>query len=394
SGSGHPRIPEAPDAGEQVMHSDTPPVKDLAGLDELPTPALVLFPEVIDANIQTVLRLAGGPERLRPHVKTHKMAEIVRRQCDAGITKHKCATIAEAEMLAEVGVPDVLIAYPLIGPNVRRFFQLQSYYPNTLFSVLVDHRIGVAQLSAGAREQGTLADVVVDINAGMNRTGILLKDALEFCRTVAAAPGLRFAGLQAYDGQNHQQDAQERTAAVNSFLPGLLQLRSDLLAAGIAVPRLILGGTPTFPQYAPRTDIPGLECSPGTYILHDAGYGGKFEDLAAFRCAAVAVTRVVSRPTPNRITLDLGTKSLATDPPLANRARFLNLPEASIVGHNEEHMVVESPRAEDFLPGDVLFALPGHICPTVALHRDVAIAMNGRIAGRWTVSARDRRLTI
>src|SRR5438105_11792659 len=97
------------------------------------SPALVFYPELIRRNIARVIEMAGSPERLRPHVKTHKTREIARLLLDAGVTKHKCATIAEAEMLAECRVPDVLIAYPLVGPNVQRLVELMRKYPETRF---------------------------------------------------------------------------------------------------------------------------------------------------------------------------------------------------------------------------------------------------------------------
>src|SRR6266542_6361781 len=102
------------------------------------SPSLVLYPELIRRNIARVVEMAGGPQRLRPHVKTHKTREIARMLLDAGVTKHKCATIAEAEMLATTGAPDVLIAYPLVGPNLGRLAELIRKYPGTTCSTLID----------------------------------------------------------------------------------------------------------------------------------------------------------------------------------------------------------------------------------------------------------------
>src|SRR5438105_7154945 len=102
------------------------------------SPALLFYPALIARNVARVVELAGGPDRLRPHVKTHKTREIVRLELDAGITKHKCATLAEAEMLADCGVPDVMLAYNLVGPNCQRMAQLVLAYPRCRFAVLVD----------------------------------------------------------------------------------------------------------------------------------------------------------------------------------------------------------------------------------------------------------------
>jgi D-serine deaminase-like pyridoxal phosphate-dependent protein len=129
-------------------------------------------------------------------------------------------------------------------------------------------------------------------------------------------------------------------------------------------------------------------------VLHDAGYGPKYADLAGITPAAVLVTRVISRPTPDRVTLDLGNKAVAADPVLEKRVTLLDFPEYKTVGHNEEHLIVETAGAGRYTPGDVVYALPGHVCPTVALHKEALVAEGGRIVGRWTVASRDRVLTV
>src|SRR6185436_10886387 len=120
---------------------------------------------------------------------------------------------------------------------------------------------------------------------------------------------------------------------------------------GLPVPRMVMGGTPTFPVYA-TLDLPGLECAPGTCILQDHGYGTHFPDVSGFEPAALLLTRVISRPTPTRITFDLGYKAIASDPPAGQRCVLLNVPDCTQVLHNEEHLVVETPAAERFSPGD------------------------------------------
>lgn len=129
---------------------------------------------------------------------------------------------------------------------------------------------------------------------------------------------------------------------MREFITPVLELRAKAIAKGIPVPRLVCGGTPSFPVYAMMTDVPGIECSPGTFVLHDAGYGPKYADLAGITPAAVLVTRVISRPTANRVTLDLGNKSVAADPVLEKRVTLLDFPEYKTVGHNEEHLIVET----------------------------------------------------
>jgi D-serine deaminase-like pyridoxal phosphate-dependent protein len=371
------------------------PAYQLAEPASVFSPALVFFPELIRQNIARVVEMAGSPDRLRPHVKTHKTREIVRMLLDAGVTKHKCATIAEAEMLAAAGAPDVLIAYPLVGPNVGRLTHLIRRFPDTQFSTLIDHPDAARALSAGLAAANLNVGAVLDLDVGQHRTGIPIgPDALALYELAAQLPGLTPNGFQLYDGHNNQPDRGEREKAVRAFLAPVLELKAQAEEKGVPVPRLVCGGTPSFPVYAAMTDIPNIECSPGTFVLNDAGYGPKYADLAGITPAAVLVTRVVSRPTPNRVTLDLGNKSVAADPLLEKRVTLLDFPAYKTVGHNEEHLIVETDGAAAYKPGDVVYALPGHICPTVALHKEVLVAEGGQIVGRWAVASRDRVLSV
>jgi D-serine deaminase-like pyridoxal phosphate-dependent protein len=371
------------------------PAYALSDVANVFSPSLVFFPELIKKNIARVIEMAGGPERLRPHVKTHKTREIAKLLLDAGVTRHKCATIAEAEMLASTGAPDVLIAYPLVGPNVGRLAQLIRKFPNTKFSSLIDDANAARALSEGLAAAGVKVGVLLDLDVGQHRTGIPVGDeALALYELASKLPGLTPNGFQLYDGHNNQPDRAEREQAVREFIQPVLNLRVKAEAKGIPVPRLVCGGTPSFPVYAAMRDVPGIECSPGTFVLHDAGYGPKYADLSGITPAAVLVTRVVSRPTANRVTLDLGNKSVAADPLLEKRVTLLDFPEYKTVGHNEEHLIVETSGASAYKPGDVVFALPGHICPTVALHREALVAEGGKIVGKWTVASRDRVLSV
>ncbi|MCI0684057.1 MAG: D-TA family PLP-dependent enzyme [Gemmataceae bacterium] len=358
------------------------------------SPALIFYKDIIRHNIRRMVERAGGPSRLRPHCKTHKTREIVRLQLDAGVTKHKCATIAEAEMLADAGVTDVLVAYPLVGPNCGRLARLVHKFPRTSFAALADHAVGIRQLSEALASAGQRAAILLDIDVGQHRTGIAPGDAaVALYEQIARSPGLTPGGLHVYDGHNHQESVAERAAAARPFLDQVMTLRDMLTKKGLPVPRLVLGGTPTFPVYA---DVPGanIELSPGTCVLNDHGYGTKFRDLNDMQPAALLLTRVISRPTPTRVTFDLGYKAVASDPPAGKRLVLWDVPAHETVLQNEEHLVIECAEAERFQPGDVAFALPTHICPTSALHKQVYVVENGRVAEMWDVIARDRMLTI
>jgi D-serine deaminase-like pyridoxal phosphate-dependent protein len=237
------------------------------------SPALLFYPERIQHNIAVALKIAGDAQRLRPHVKTHKTREIVQMQLDAGITRFKCATIAEAEMVASCGGPDVLLAYNLVGPNCQRMAALVRKYPATRFSALVDHPRAAEFLSDVMQRAGLRLDVLMDLDVGQHRTGIAVgHEAAALYELVARLPGLNAAGLHAYDGHNHQESLAEREASVMRLIEPVLALRRTLERMGLLVPRIVAGGTPTFPIFA-NLDVPGLQCSPGTCFLHDHGRG-------------------------------------------------------------------------------------------------------------------------
>ena len=218
-------------------------------------------------------------------------------------------------------------------------------------------------------------------------------EAVALYEQLERLPGVRPGGLHAYDGHNHQESFAERHSAVMTLLEPVLKLKEALEKKGLPVPRLVAGGTPSFPVFA-RMDLPGLECSPGTLVLHDQGYGARYADLSAFTPAALLLTRVISRPTPTRVTFDLGYKAVASDPPAGKRCRLLDVPPHEAVLQNEEHLVIETPSAGRFRPGDEVLAIPTHVCPTVALHRQAYVVEGGRVTGTWDVVARDRVLSV
>ncbi len=356
------------------------------------SPSLLFFKDLIRRNIAEAVRVAGTPSRLRPHVKTHKTPEIVRLCLDAGISKHKCATLAEAEMLAACGAPDVFIAYPMVGPNCGRLARLARAFPGTDFLVACDHPASAEALSNAVSAEDTAVGVLLELDVGHHRTGLAPGPAaVRLYERIARLPGLRPGGIHAYDGQIHQDSRQEREAAVRASFDAVLTLRRSLESRGLPVPRVIAGGTPTFPVYA-SLDVPGLECSPGTLILHDHGYSKHYADLSNFRPAALLLTRVVSRPTARRVTFDVGTKAVASDPPPGERLALLVAGEYQPVLHNEEHFTVETDDADRFVPGAEALAVPTHVCPTVALHRRAHVVEGGAVRGAWDVVARDRVL--
>ncbi len=368
----------------------TTPWYVLANAAEVPSPALLVFPDRAAENIRRMVARTGSVGRLRPHVKTHKLPEVLRMHLDAGVTAFKAATAAECEMAASAGAPDVLLAYQPVGPAASRLVALAQAFPRTRFSTVVDDPAAARALGAAAVAAALVLDVCVDIDCGMHRTGVEPgRDAEVLYALLATTPGLRPAGLHAYDGHLRQVDPAERAAACEAALAPVRALRDRLLAAGLPVPRIVAGGTPSFPVHARHADV---ECSPGTCVFWDAGYASGLPDLD-FLYAVVLLTRVVSRPGGRRVCVDLGHKAVASESPHP-RAIFPDVPDAVAVGHSEEHLVIETDRAEALHVGDVLYAVPWHVCPTVALHDRAIVVHNGRAAEAWRITARARTLTL
>jgi D-serine deaminase-like pyridoxal phosphate-dependent protein len=361
----------------------------ISNLAAIPSPALAVYPDRIRENIRRAITIIRDANRLRPHIKTHKCGQIIRMHLELGVTKFKCATIAEAEMAAAADARDILIATQLVGPNIKRFAELRRKFPTAIFSTICDSAEIAQSLSTLGKSEYEPVRTYLDLNCGMDRTGIVPGDnALELYRQIAASPGISAAGLHAYDGHIHDADLaarQEQFAQVNESLVGF---RDKLLSSGLPVPNTIASGTPTFALHAQHTD---RECSPGTYVFWDFGYQ-RYTDLD-FQIAALLVTRVISKPSPNRLCVDLGHKSVAAENPQP-RVQFLNLPNATPVMHSEEHLVIETPEAANWSVGDVLYGVPRHICPTVALHDFCYPVENGIAGDPWPIEARRRKITI
>jgi D-serine deaminase-like pyridoxal phosphate-dependent protein len=359
-------------------------------IEVLDSPALVIYPKRVEANISTLIGMIDDVKRLRPHIKTSKCREAILLMMQAGIQKFKCATIAEAELLGLCLAPDALLAYQPTGPKLERFVRLIKAYPNTKFSCLVDHSAVAKQLSGVAMANHLQIAVYLDLNVGQNRTGIKPGlDALQLYLDCEALPGIIPLGLHAYDGHIHDADLSVRRQKCDDAFKPVEKLQDRLKERGFTGLTIIAGGSPTFPIHSGRKAV---ECSPGTFIYWDAGYRSFLEQ--SFEPAALVVARVISLSGKSRICLDLGHKSVAAENEISKRVFFLNAPELIMVSQSEEHLVADAGKDHHYQIGDVLYGLPYHICPTVALYeRAITIAEN-MISAEWRTIARDRQITI
>lgn len=363
---------------------------EITDTEDVISPALLVYPERILYNIRTMIEMAGGTAHLRPHIKTHKTAEIVVMQLDQGIEKFKCATIAEAELLALCKAPDILLAMQPVGANMKRFFDLMDTYPESKFSALVDNSDMLYVLSEMAKSQEAVVSLWMDINCGMDRTGIVPdENAVALYRQMDADSNVEAKGLHAYDGHIRNTDIAERKKTCDHAFASVVGLKKKLESDGIPVNGIVAGGSPTFPIHAKRD---GVEASPGTTLLWDAGYGILFPEMD-FLPAAVLLTRIISKPAKNTLCSDLGHKHIAPEMPFP-RVAFLNMENCIQKGQSEEHFVLECENADDYGVGDVCYALPVHICPTVAKYDSLQVVSEGQVIDAWKVAARNQSITL
>jgi D-threonine aldolase len=360
---------------------------EIENVHQLDSPALVIFPERVKANIQQAIKMVGDVNRLRPHIKTNKSADAVRLMIEAGITKFKCATIAEAELLGIVGAKDVILAYQPLGPKLIRFINVINKYKNTSYSCITDNIQAAKELSLTFSQNKLTIPVYIDLNVGMNRTGISPgDDAFHLYSFLSSAPGIHAAGLHAYDGHIRDHDINTRTANCNKAYALVEEFQKGI----VPKPLIVAGGSPTFPIHAQRKEV---ECSPGTFIYWDKGYTDGCAEQP-FLPAAVLITRIISLPSTGKICTDLGHKSVAAENEINRRVYFLNAKDLTPVSQSEEHLVLEATADHSYKTGDILYGIPWHVCPTIALYERAFTVENGKVSGEWMNSARDRKITL
>jgi D-serine deaminase-like pyridoxal phosphate-dependent protein len=360
-------------------------------VEQTDSPAFLVYLDRVKENIRIIKTMIDDVSRLRPHIKTHKTKEISQLLLEAGITRFKCATIAEAEILGMCAAPDVLLAYQPVGPKLKRFISLIKAYPSTNFSCLVDNNFSAKNISEAAQKEHLIIPVFIDLDAGMNRTGISLSaPVIDLYEQLSRLKGIEVKGLHIYDGHIKDPDLNKRKQQSDFVFGQVEQLKENIIIKGFGEPIIIAGGTPVFPIHSQRKNV---ECSPGTFVFWDAGYLKNFPEQP-FLPAALVITRIISLPGKTKICIDMGHKSIAAENDLNNRAVFLNAPDIKPVSQSEEHMVAEVPENHNYKIGDVLYVLPVHICPTTALYERSLVIENGSVITEWQIAARDRKIFI
>lgn len=371
------------------------PDYSIAGLDQVLTPALAIYSDLVDANIEFTLELLGGDaNRWRPHVKTAKLESMMRRLVARGVTNFKCATTLELRTASAAGARDVLVAYPLTGANASRVRQLAESMQNTRVSALVE---SAEQLQPWLRSD---IGLFIDIDPGMHRTGLpqeRLDDLIAVARAIRSA-GLRFRGLHYYDGHLHQADLAARTKAAHAGYDRLLQIVHALESASLQVEEVITAGTPAFPctlSYPGFRDASFLHrASPGTVVYGDATAVQQLPPEYRYQPAVLVVSRVVSHPGGNIVTCDAGHKTLSVDTGVPN-CEVLGRRDLKPMKPSEEHLPIAVPEGATIPPvGSILYLVPRHVCPTVNNFDDALIVRAGKIEAVERVTARGREYPV
>lgn len=363
----------------------------LDNVDDILTPALLVYPDALESNINAILKTLGGDaSRWRAHVKTAKLSYTMRRSVARGIVNFKCATTLELLVACESGARDVLVAYPVVGANARRVREIAEQFSAVRVSILVENE-------AQARQWiGSRLGIFLDVNPGMNRTGVEQEHRDEIVALVHAIrkAGLAFRGLHYYDGHIGGLDEAERTSSAHSGYEKLLGIIAALEQRGIAVEEVITAGTPTFPAsltFAGFRDKPFVHrISPGTVVYNDATSLAQLPASLGLEPAVFVATRVVSHPRPFIITCDAGHKAVSADAGVPT-CIVAGHPELTPLGPSEEHLPMSV--AEGSAPpavGEILYLLPRHVCPTVNNFDCALLVRDNKIASLEKVSARGR----
>jgi len=352
---------------------------------ELLTPALAIYPQIVDQNIAATIRLLGGdPNRWRPHVKTAKLGFIMRRMALRGILQAKCSTTVELAAACEAGITDVLLAYPVVGANAARLRQLAEANPRARISVLVEN-----PQQAAAWKQSRIG-IFIDVNPGMDRTGIPQSRIAAILETARAIP-TEFRGLHYYDGHVHSESLEEREKLAHQGYDRLMEIAAAMEQAGFPAGEIITSGTPAFPcaaTYAPfRQSRFVHRASPGTVVYSDATSLTQLPAEWGYQPAAVVLSTVVSHPRENYLTCDAGHKSVSADAGVPTCV-VAGYPDLLPLKPSEEHLPIEVKSGARPAIGEPLYLIPRHVCPTVNNFDHALLVDHHRVVSVERVTAR------
>jgi D-serine deaminase-like pyridoxal phosphate-dependent protein len=367
------------------------PLYRVSGIEDVMTPALVVYPDIVASNLERTVELLGGDaDRWRVHIKTAKLGYTVRMMVERGMRNFKCATTLELLVACQCGAADVLLAYPSIGANARRVREIAEQFPRVRISALAENEEQVRQW------RGSRVGIFLDINPGMNRTGIEEshgREVITLARAIGAG-GLEFRGMHYYDGQHRAPDERERTAAAHEGYDRLLEMVKEIERIGVRVPEVVTAGTPTLHCSLSYEGFRSAgfihRISPGTVVYSDASSLAQLPKEYGYRPAVLVLTRVVSHPRAGVVTCDAGHKAVSADAGVPTCV-VAGHPELTPLSPSEEHLPLEvQGGAAGPQVGEVLYLFPRHVCPTVNNFDDALLVRTGEIESVEKVTARGR----
>ncbi|MHA1269378.1 MAG: DSD1 family PLP-dependent enzyme [Candidatus Helarchaeota archaeon] len=350
---------------------------------KISTPSLVLDKKKLEYNIRVMSNFVKeNSVNLRPHVKTHKCEIIGRMQLDAGAIGITVAKVSEAEVFAENGFNDILIANEIVCEE--KIVKMLKLAKNHKITVSVDSIKNIKDLDKLSGKFKTKLDLLIDIDVGLSRTGVKPGlPALDLAKLIKSAPYLELKGLMGYEGHLSMiKDPEIKEIETNKCMKKLIDTKELLEREGFEISVVSAGGTPTY-KYTGK--YPGItEIQPGTYVFMDYHYAPM---LPEFDIALFILTTVMSKPDKRLATLDMGSKTVYYD----GYPRFIESDKIKVQALTEEHSQVTF-RNINLEIGDKLQAIPPHVCPTVNLYDYYTVIEDNEIIGQWKISARGKSI--
>jgi len=358
--------------------------------NQIDTPALVIDVNILERNIAKMAEyLRSRKSKLRPHVKVHKSPVLAKKQIAAGAIGITVAKVSEAEVMAQSGIDDILIANEIVGEQKLR--RLARVAKRTKLQVAVDNLENVKQISHYAAQEGSNIGIIVELNLGSNLEGILDRcgvspgePAAALISEVAKLKNIEFRGLMGYEGALRKfTDAKRKCAAIESALALLVETKEQVEDAGFDVPIVSCGGTMS---YDIASGFPGVtEIQAGSYVFMDATYLRSGID---FELSLTLWSSIVSRPHANKAIMDAGYKAISADhglPIVKNRS------EMEVIALNAEHGHVSSKKQDiSCAIGEKLELIPTHVDTTVCLHDTYVLTQDGVVKGNLEIACRGK----
>jgi D-serine deaminase-like pyridoxal phosphate-dependent protein len=344
---------------------------------DLDTPAIVIDAEGMQQNILGMAGIAASRGvALRPHVKTHKIPSVARRQREAGAAGITVAKVSEAEVMADGGLDDIFVAYPLVTETkIRRALGIAKRDVRVILGV--DSLRGARRLSSLARDENITVEVRLEVDSGLGRTGVPREQAARLGKDISALEHLDLTGVYTYRGAVLEDGSPTRDLEEAGHREGefMISLANEIRETGVPIADVSLGSTPTAEHAAKVEGV--TEIRPGTYVFYDR-MQAEMGACSLSECALRVVTTVASRPRPDLAIIDGGSKTFATDVQpkvaplsLTGFGYVVGHPEAILERVTEEHGMLSVDEDSDLRVGDAVEIIPNHVCSTVNLHDEV-----------------------